>query len=293
MNGFGTDEQGSPLDACTLVTDDLLLDQLGRDEPVSDPHDVATMLAQWRAILPDHAEGDEHLFVVPPPPPSRSPSPAMPSARRLRRTTRRVLAGTTAALLAFGGATLTAAHVGPHSPLWPITQLVYPEHADSVSAADAAARMIGAARTAVEQGHFVEAVRMLDVATVLTARVRESDGAGRMRADIAQLRGLIPAAEFGPAVSEAPASVPPGEGRAVPVEPQVSEPQTGPAEPREPTRTTEAPSRMAPVPASPSDGARPGSNVSLPPPVIPTPAAPLPTTAIRPDVLGPDVPLPA
>jgi hypothetical protein len=285
MNSFIPEEPGHAVDPGTLAIDDLLLDQLGRGEQVTDSGDVATMLAHWRAVLPDRADGDEHLFV--PAPPSPLPTPTAARSHRLRRATRKVLAGATAVILAFGGATLAAAHVGPDSALWPITQLVYPEHAGSKIAADAAARTIGAARTAVDQGHFTEAVRMLDDASVLIARVRESDVAERMRVEITRLRGLIPGVDVGPVVSEVPGSVPPRDERSVPGEPPASAPPKRPAEPPESAWPAEAPSTAAPAPLS--GRATPDGNVSLPPPMISTPAAPLPTAAIRPDALEPGV----
>lgn len=234
------------------VDDDLLLDRLGRGEPVADTGTVAAMLAEWRATLPDSAPVDEKLLAATM---ALAPAPAPPVRRTARRFARLSLGIASGVILACGGTAVAAAHAGPGSPLWPITQLLYGDKAESRTAVEAAGQVVADARVAAEQGRFGDAARLLDDATALLPKIHEPEDVQRLRAQLDAVRAMLP----------------PG---SVPTEPSVTPAAPTSGSPRPPA----APSPVLPAPAVES-GAGPG--------VVPPTQAPAPTGA--PSVL---VPLP-
>lgn len=237
------------------VDDDLLLDRLGRGEPVADAGSVAAILAEWRATLPDSAPVDEKLLAA-----AMALAPAAPARRTARRFARLSLGIASGVILACGGTAIAAAHAGPGSPLWPITQLLYGDEAESRIAVEAAGQVVADARVAAEQGRFGDAARLLDDATALLPKIHEPEHVQRLRAQLDAVRALLP----------------PGP---VPTEPAVSPAAPTPGSPRPPT----APSSVLPAPAVES-GPGPG--------VVPPTQAPAPTGTPSPSVLVPLPPLP-
>jgi hypothetical protein len=127
---------------------------------------------------------------------------------RARPRGSRLVTGIAAALLVlFGGMAVAANRAGPTSPLWPLTQVMYPEQAD-VRAAEHALEQ---ARQAIDQRRFADADHRLDQAAALIAKVRDQESAQRLRAELQRLRGLIPAGapSAGPSATPAPTPVTP------------------------------------------------------------------------------------
>jgi hypothetical protein len=186
-----------PLDVATAARDDALLTALGRGEAAPADDELALMLSAWRADLAADA-------------------PA--ATRPRRRSSWRIILAAAAAVVAFiGGLTIAAGGAGPDSPLWPITQLVYPERADSRAAERDAEHTIAQARRAVAEQRYADAARLLDQATVDIRRIHDGTVARRLLDEVAALRALLPGSALppGPAGGNTPTPAPsPGAGGA-------------------------------------------------------------------------------
>jgi hypothetical protein len=188
-------EHGELIDLSALYEDDLLLDQLGRGEEPDDGDAVAATLSRWRATLPAAGPTDDELL--------DSALAALRSGNRTRRLARGSVFVSIVAVLVGGAVTAAAEHAGPGSPLWPVTQLVFHDLAEARAAAEAAGDSIGAARAAIDGGHYVEAAGLLDDAAGFIARMDRED-ASRLRADIASLLARIPVDADEPAPDPGP-----------------------------------------------------------------------------------------
>lgn len=179
-------EHGRPMDIATLHEDDLLLDRLGRGEEPAGGDVIASALSRWRAALPsdDPAEPvDDELLAA---------ALAALHPPRASRLARRSAILSVAAVLALGTVAAAAEQAGPHSPLWPLTQLLFHDHAEVRTAADAAEDSVSAARVSIDGGRYDQASRLLDDATASVERIGEGADADRLREEIAALRALIP-----------------------------------------------------------------------------------------------------
>lgn len=261
---------GPPTDVTKLLEDDLLLDRLGRGElPAGHEDDAVETLSRWRATLPDPDTPDEPLLAA-----------ALTTVRRSRRAARWArgsLAAATAAVLACGGVTAAAQDAAPGSPLWPVTELVYPDRAASRAAADA----VDQARAAMGEGRYEAAAQLLDQASSWTRRVDGTGEGDRLRTDIAELRAAIAAQ---PTAAVPGPEADPG---ARPTAPAVTPPATPqpPATPRSPT-TPNAPETHQPAGSVPTGtgavqpdppGGLPSASapmVGLPAGAVPEPATP-------------------
>jgi uncharacterized membrane protein YgcG len=183
-----------PVDLGAVARDDALLDALGRGAEHPPADEFAAMLATWRADL----TADED---VADPAPARKPTRA-----RRGRLARIVLAAAAAVLALAGTATVAAGRAEPGSPLWPITNLVYADRADSLVAAQDARHALAQAREAVTAGRYAEADRLLNRATALAGGVRESGTRQLLLDEIAAVQALLPAATPAPTTSGAPGS---------------------------------------------------------------------------------------
>ncbi|WP_116046583.1 hypothetical protein [Amycolatopsis palatopharyngis] len=262
------------VDEATMAADDLLLDRLSRGEQQADTDSgaVADLLAQWRRALPDGTEADvrEPLSALP-----ALPAPEVPPRRFGGHAARAVLAGATATVVAFGGASLAAANAGSDSPLWPITRVLYPDRAESRTAADAVVQALGAARAALDQGRGAEADRLLDEASALLTEVREPAVAQRLRTEVEQLRVLIVAIEVDRPAPQTRVEVPPGGERSAPAVPTEAVPSTA-APARSPARATVPPERNV-VPAPDTGEVAPPALTAVPvEPDVPAPTLNVP-----------------
>ncbi|OLF14647.1 hypothetical protein [Actinophytocola xanthii] len=158
-----------------------LLDQPDRGEPTEDG-EVELMVSRWRTTPPASPTDARLLEAV---------TATVAAPRDRRRFPKLTAAVAASALLAVGGITAAAAHAGPDSPLWPITQLVFGDLAESRTAAQSADDTLREARTAAHDGDAAEAARLLARADDLTNRVAEPTVANRLREAIADLRHLL------------------------------------------------------------------------------------------------------
>jgi hypothetical protein len=248
-----TNEQ--PVDLAAINADDALLDALGAGRPVPADDPLAGMLQAWRADLDD----DQPTLVIPP----ARPAVAAPKPRSLRWLT----AVAAAVLVVLAGLSIAVNRAGPSSPLWPLTQVMYPEQADTRAAQHA----VDQARAAFDAGHYDEARRRLDEATTLVAKVKDDGARTRLQDAIAQLRAAL-AAKSHP---EGPSAPPPSAAATTPAAgasagaPATDAPGPSPAPTPEAGATTSAPG---------SDGGRPNLPLpSLPLPLPSLPALPLPS----------------
>jgi hypothetical protein len=173
-------------DLRTVREDDRLLDRLGRGEPVRGD-DVEAMLAAWRRTLPAAGPPEPPLLAAV----TRKPAPK----RRLTRTSVGIAASF---VLVGGGVTTAAAFAQPDSPLWPVTRFVYGDLADSRQALAGANHAVSDARTAIEQGRYADAARLLATADALADDV-DSAEATQLREEISGMRDRLPAGTNVPA----------------------------------------------------------------------------------------------
>lgn len=197
-------------DLRTMRDDDQLLDRLGRNEPFDgydgahrddylDDGGVEAMLATWRATLPAAGPPDERLVAA------VATAVAPKPVRRVRRLVRASLGVAASIGLLGGGLTVAAAYAGPNSPLWPVTQLVYRELAESRAAVAGASQAVSDARSAAGQHRYADAARLLAKADALVGKVDEPDDVRLLQADIAKVRGLLPANMPSPDTEQVPA----------------------------------------------------------------------------------------
>jgi hypothetical protein len=144
--------------------------------------EVEHMLTRWRGTLPAGPTDARLLAAV-------TATVAVPrERRRFPKLTAGVAAGV---FLTVGSITAAAAQAGPDSPLWPITQLVFGDLAESRTVTQTAEDTLRDAKAAAERGDAAEAARLLAKADELTERITEPAAAGRVRDAIAALRDVI------------------------------------------------------------------------------------------------------
>jgi hypothetical protein len=262
------DEQGRPMDLAALHEDDLLLDRLGRGEEPVDGNAVASALSRWRAALPSGDPAgpqDDELLAA-----------ALARVRppRAGRIARRSAILSAVAVLAFGAVAAAAERAGPGSPLWPLTELMFHDHAEARAAADAAADSVNAARVSIDGGSYGQASRLLDDAEASVARIGAGAEADRLREEIEALRALIPADTGGAAT--VPTRPVPSEGM-----PSLDVPRTDlPPSPVESPSATPQPPAIGPTAGPPTPPAPPGTVGIAPPlvsvgPLLPTSSLPM------------------
>lgn len=262
------------IDLAVLAADDRLLDDLGHGGTAPDGDPVAALLAAWRADLDDDSglaqPADRDDDSGPAQPADADPTRPVPvvsvPARRPSRV-RWIVAAAVAVLLAGAGLVVGASDATPGSPLWPITRVVYPEHADTAAAEHAITR----ARRAAEQGRYGAAQRLIAEAETLVARVSDPAQARRLRTELDAVRALMPAATPVPETSR-PAGGPGGAGPGTP-------PATAPANPA-PGPTTAGPGQDKPAPGLPLPTILPSVGVPPLPLPLPTPSVPIPLPSL-------------
>lgn len=294
-----------PVDLDVIRSDDALLDALGRGESAASNDRIDTLLAAWRADLAvgsvdaavrrmdspvgcvgtaaggvDLAAETAHVSTI------RSAHPAAASAgvestpdsarqqrvSRERRMPRRARLAVAAAAVAaiVGGTVGAAATATPGSPLWSISQAIYPARADRLAAEDALAQ----ARRAVDARNFEQARRALVHAEQLISRVDDPREAALLRGELRQIEQLLlPASAPGgllPTATTGPTPVPSSSAH--------------PGSPHTPGAHTSGPAPLLPNPPLPglpphtSPGLLPSSGLLPPLPPLPSllPTLPLP-----------------
>jgi hypothetical protein len=281
-----------PVGQVQIAADDQLLTALGSGEPPPQPDDqVAAILAAWRADLDSDLDAPAQAPLDPPETdpavrprvrslrrPARASAAARPTPRP-RRTPRqrlnRTLIGAAAAAIVLIGLGVAAHESGPGSPLWPLTQVAYPQHAEVV----AAERAIDDARSAVDAGRYDDARRLLAIASSHVARVDNQATARRLRTEIADIQRELdtiapptpapaaPAPPNGPGNPASPAPTPPPAGTA----PRGGQPQPGQTAGKAPATTGPPILQTPPLPSLPVP----------PPPSLPLPTSILPSLPLR------------
>ena len=260
-----------PLDLATINADDAMLDVLGHGASAPAGDDVSVLLAAWRADLAGDSPAAEDAGPGAIGPGAIGPGATGPGAGGLgaggspaRRPRRRALArtviGVAAAAVVAAALALGSNHAGPHSPLWPITQILHPEQAEIRAAEDAIAQ----AQAATDPD---EARRLLDEAAGHAARVRDPAIAQRLRDEIDRIRASltdVPVVGSLPSVPPVPGSVvSPAPNAPVPGTPNPTDAAAGGVEPVLPVPTPSLPIPRLPLP-------------TLPVPGLPLPSVPIP-----------------
>nr|BFE62013.1 hypothetical protein GCM10020063_065390 [Dactylosporangium thailandense] len=285
----------APVDLATVRADDALLDALARGSrpasPSPSPADDALtgLLADWHdelsADLPDFDLSSEPSSgdALPDLPELRTAAPdtagtqelpvvAPRPRRRPGSALRRTFAAVAAAVVILGGLALGAERSSPSGPLWPLTQVLYPEQAH----ARAAEQAIAEAADAIAAARWGDARRLLDTATGEAEQVDNAGTRRRLLDRIADLRSQLPS-----------------------VTPPSASPTTEPAPTTEAAPATPTPAPGAATPGATTPGANPtktpGGNgeilPGLPTQIVPTGPGGLPLpTRILPSVPG--LPLP-
>ncbi|MEV1333248.1 anti-sigma-D factor RsdA [Micromonospora costi] len=243
-------DSGEELDLATIARDDELLDALGRGDPAPDGDDIAAMLAAWRTEVDD--DGEQRLIRaatdVGPPEPVTGPTPVGRGALRL--------AAAVVALLAIAtGLGVGSRHASPSSPLWSLTRVLYPEHAQVRDVEATLTR----ARAALADGRLDEARDLATRARRDLAGVDDAAVAARLRADLDALDRDLAVAVPLPVVPTPPAPT----GGAAPTTPAPAGSTTAPAPGA--TGGAPAPSPPRPVPSTSAPGL---------PPILPLPSLP-------------------
>jgi hypothetical protein len=309
-----------------VLRDDRLLDAIARgepppaDHPTDDP--LLALLAGWQAGVVARARQLDSLAEPVPDEgpatgradaPQAPPPPAPRRLRRVRSTTRAVAAGARGGRrrrrTAFAGAALTlvtvagglwvgAARAEPGDLFWPVTELVYANRAESLTAEREVGRVLDQARQDIVAGRYADARHHLEQAVTLLGTVGDDDRVTRLRADVDALGRLLP-----PSTAPAPAprsstpAVPPVTGpgaspQASSLEPSGDAPADGERAPSDPasSHSPAPPARTPPAPAGLP--AEPTGTAPARPPARPSrhvpPAVPAPTGNRGEKRVGPD-----
>jgi len=187
-----------PIELAQARADDRLLDALGLGEPAPAGDGVAVLLASWRADLDEPADAETPAGITPP--------EVVPIRRRAWSGRGLQLVGAAALVTAVAaGTAVAAATATPGSPFWPVTRVVNPDRADTLTAQ----ATLDQARRAITEGRQADARRLLDQAAGQVAAVHDPVAAKRLRDQLDALRrtltGLVPGASgTGPNGAPAP-----------------------------------------------------------------------------------------
>lgn len=178
------------LDIYAVVSDDVLLDRVGGggvDLDLFDGSTIESLLQQWRA---------DCLLDLPPAPTGRRVRRASHWGRRAprresaglerRRSPWQAATGIAASIiLLLGGTTVAGSRTArPGDALWPVTQLLWSDRADSVLASQAVHQLLGEAHQALQAGDLGRARIALAAAAGNFPRIQAQDGRESMLADL-------------------------------------------------------------------------------------------------------------
>ncbi|WP_211588553.1 hypothetical protein, partial [Allorhizocola rhizosphaerae] len=167
-------------DAATLVSDDELLDALGRGEwPSKDDEPLALAFALWR---------DDIVR------PAAAPSPEVQPARKAKHGNKfrwGLISGVVAALLGSGLAFAAVVEAQPgDGPIWGISERFFPERAQGKSVAAAQLALVEA-RTAISEDRLDLAERKVNEAEGLIGKVKSLTEVQQLQAELAVVRDLL------------------------------------------------------------------------------------------------------
>lgn len=181
---LGTRERGlHRASADPVLPDDVLSDGVGDLPPLRRFSDdqISGAVAHRRDRPVGTAPGQR-------PPAVRPAKPIAPHRRRLA-----ALAGATVAMVATaGGLWVSAAGAEPGSPLWPVTELLCADWAESRLAEQEASHALDEGRRAVAEGRYADARHHLDRAAGLLTTAGRGANVPRLRAEADALRRLLP-----------------------------------------------------------------------------------------------------
>ena len=191
-SGYRRVDHGSPLvDLDVVFADDRLVDSVAHPSPaagnfgrragVSDADPVTDLFRAWREEL------------------TAAPMPATPDLRRAietaggrggpaKRSLRPALAIAAAiAALLVGTATVGSRQASPDSALWAVTQVLWPDRAQSVASRHTVQDALDQARAALERGQTQQAQLALLRAAMELGRIDEVDGRVDMQARVDEM----------------------------------------------------------------------------------------------------------
>ena len=158
-----------------------LLADPGPATSVSADIQVANLLRAWRVEI--------ESVPLPNPLELQVATAIVRSAPPRRRALRPMLAVTAAiAALLMGSAAIGARSATPDSLLWPVTQMLWGDRADSVQAGLDARKGIDIASKALDAGHPDDAETALDFVTVVITKVEDRDGRQTLESDYQKVK---------------------------------------------------------------------------------------------------------
>jgi hypothetical protein len=252
------DDGDEPVDLSKVASDDVFIESLSAaplfddvDQPVRDDvrgqqfrvpsaETPPTVEVQLAALL----RSWQREIGATPLPPRLSDEVAVAMVRNapLRRRSLRPMLAVAAAIggLLIGSAAIGARSAPVDSVLFPLTQLLWGDRADSLEAADKVRDQLDAANQDLDAGHPEEAQAKLDVVTVVITKVSPRDGRENLESEVQSV-----AEEISVARTSSPSSTTSTHGNTVTVVPSptlsTSEP-TPPASTVDGSPTTDAPS---------------------------------------------------
>jgi len=286
-------EPADAVDVRAVAEDDALLDRFGAPVAPARPASLSALPAVPRGLVPAvPSEPIAEVFELwrsaleaePPPHPPDLTGAALALRRRAGRESRRrasrSMIGVAAAIcgLLFGSAVIGARTAGPGDLLWPVTQVVWGQRADSVVAGQTARGALVMARAALHDGETGAARSAMVVASTALPRVADRDGHGVLQADFDELAtaldqvdppaatlpvgdGSDPADQTGPTAS-------PGVPEVPAADPGSTDRTTAPAAPTPVTRSADPTTGVSAGGAAGDRPSQPGSQVH------PTPTSP-------------------
>lgn len=215
----------SPAEQLTAVErDEILVDALASGQPAPAGEPVADLLSAWRTEVTAAAQRAlDHGTPLPARPVPIRTSPGLP---------RRPILIAAAAVALSGGFGLVTLNAPPASPLWPVTQTVFPRRA----ALRLARQAIDDAREAAAQGRYADARRHLEQAETLIQRLGDDPLSDELRAEVDMVRRTLPEAGSPRPATPSPTDRPPMTSPASPSRtnhqpPAIDPPTSGPAGP--------------------------------------------------------------
>ena len=269
----GSDEElcEDDLDIDALVSvwrDDLLLDAIGRASCGSDRPDVPFDVSSDRQLVEALLKWRREVESDPPAPVGPDPAGNTPidaDAGRTRRHRFRVpLVSSLAAAVVLVFTALAAYGAAPNEALWPVTEVLYSQHAASIRAADDAGTAQAQAEAAMAAGHTHEAEAALDAAASHIPQVRSQDGQTNLQNRQRDLERQLNTPRR-PAAATTSAAEP----HAQPRSPRTSAAPKPTS--RQSTHSSRADNPAARATESPDSTTRTGSATTTTPPTRPTP----------------------
>ncbi len=180
-------------DLSLIAADDELLDAIAGGRPATNERfrgSLEPLLESWRSEITEPPLPALPAMVVALP---RQPASVSAPSRRALRPMIAVVAAICALVL--GSASVGAQSARPGDALWPLTRVLYADHAHSVVAAQAVSRSLKSARVALGSGDAGRAIVALTAASRDVEKVAVVDGRKDLQATLDNLWGQATDAE--------------------------------------------------------------------------------------------------